>query len=149
MQTVTTFDLKSDLLTQFDGDGESRLAKPRDLGGRVRIAKFSKTFAADAAGSTCELVRLSGATIIGGRLDSANLGSGTSIDIGTDDGTTATADNLLDGLATTSVKKTLFGGLGTAAPIVDVISPFTLYATVLGGAATGEISGYVLYVENS
>jgi len=148
--TVSTFDHTSDLLTQFDGNGESRLASPQDLGGRVRVAKFSKTLTGVATDDLIELVRLPSATIVGGGVSWSDLGTGT-ISIGTDDGTTADPDALASALATSAAGNSAL--LEAAAnQAVTVASPFSIYANLedLTTVDTaGVLTGFVLYVENS
>lgn len=144
MKTVTTFDYKSDQLTQADSEESPRLLDPQEKGGRIRFVKFSATAAA-SANETLELVRLErSATIISGAIVLADLGAGT-VDIGTDDGTTADPDAIASALADAQAH-VLPEAVGYTP--ISLSSGGVVYAT-FSAAAAGAISGYLLYVENS
>jgi len=152
MSKATTFTYQSNEVTQATSTDHTPLS-PTDKGGRVRIARFSVTTTAGAAdGSTIELIRdlptsgvLIGYGISWGILDS---GAGGILQLGTDDGTAVAGALIAAPDADTSAAGTLSGLF--AEPVV-LDAPTSIYMTLLEDLSVlaGDVSGYVLYVDNS
>jgi hypothetical protein len=125
-----------------------------ELHGRVRVAYAD--FTADAAQETINMFKLpNGARIIGGRVNHAALGSGTTLSIGhaaydNAAGTTVAADVDEYKAAAASTSVSAFNIAATTAlgenSVVDAPDGLVVTATTAGGDATGLIEVQMTYV---
>jgi len=125
-----------------------------ELHGRVRVAYAD--FTADAAQETINMFKLpDGARIIGGRLNHANLGSGTTVSVGhaaytQADGTAVAAD--VDEYKVAAASTSAIGSNIAATTalgensLVDAPDGLIVTATTAGGDATGLITVQMTYV---
>ena len=129
-------------------------------GARVRIKYFSITLAAAAIADTVSLLKLpAGARILGGRAQTAAtlgtsstlaFGTGTALQDGAGGTLAAGAANLKAAAATTSAVNFELAAtalLGSGA-LTTGRAETLVYATVAGGAVTGELTGWVSYSQN-
>ena len=125
-----------------------------ELHGRVRVAYAD--FTADAAQETINMFKLpNGARIIGGRVNHAALGSGTTLSIGhaaydNAAGTTVAADVDEYKAAAASTSVSAFNIAATTAlgenSVVDAPDGLVVTATTAGANATGLIEVQMTYV---
>ena len=125
-----------------------------ELHGRVRVAYAD--FTADAAQETINMFKLpDGARIIGGRVNHAALGSGTTLSVGhaayvNAAGTTVAADPDEYKAAAASTSLTSFNIATTTAlgenSVVDAPDGLIVTATTAGANATGLITVQMTYV---
>ena len=125
-----------------------------ELHGRVRVAYAD--FTASAAQETINMFKLpNGARIIGGRVNHAALGSGTTLSIGhaayvNAAGTTVAADVDEYKAAAASTSVSAFNIAATTAlgenSVVDAPNGLVVTATTAGGDATGLIEVQMTYV---